>query len=565
MTALFHVEFGVVQPSRGDVLAKVAAYNAAATITTPGGTRYDFTRKSGEHVGGELIVPPDAPEWARDPATLWSAAEAAETRRDGQPARILTFTIPREIPADRRLEFARAVVAPFAAEGAAVQLDLHCPLAADGQPQPHGHGILSRRALTADGFAARKLPNEPWTVNRGRDMRGEIADRMNRWLTENGYTVRVDHRSHRERGDDTPPEPNISRRSIEAHKQRPDSAAAKPAAEMIAARSKRRELRAAKAELAAAKTEIQDLRETHDRVVPGVKSRRRAGRREIDPAWRPPTGGEITAVSEQRGNLRIDLKSGGRLYDRGNHVVAWRAVDQQAAAAALAEQAKRHGWTACEVTGPPAWRDQIAAALAARGITAANHTPPPAALEAARRHHAAQHGIAARDRFVAAGRPGSASANGSKATGAAAPPAQQVPVPKGAAPARRSLSATTSDSPPKTAPASDDRRRVQAWIGEQERRAAAEYSTGRLDADGLAARRLPRAAVAAGDAATVAAVQRGDLEAAIRAADQWKRQHERRRRAVALAPAPAPTTPTLAPTYRPSWATGPQPRQRNQR
>src|SRR5690606_26235166 len=142
--------------------------------------------------------------------------------------------IPRDVPEESRLDFARAVVAPWVAEGAAAQIDIHCPKAADGQPQPHAHVILSRRALGPDGFADKKMSNTPWTANRGRDMRAAVADRMNQWLADHGLDVRVDHRSHRAHGDDTPAERNVSRAAVEVWKRRPDDSTA--FADVLAAR-----------------------------------------------------------------------------------------------------------------------------------------------------------------------------------------------------------------------------------------------------------------------------------------------------------------------------------------
>jgi hypothetical protein len=116
--ALFHCQFGAVQPKRGDVLHKVAAYNSAGRVTASDGTLYDFSRKADEHVGGCIMLPDGAPAEYADPVALWAAAQDAETRIDGQPARLVEFTIPREVPADQRLEFTRAIVAPWVVEGA---------------------------------------------------------------------------------------------------------------------------------------------------------------------------------------------------------------------------------------------------------------------------------------------------------------------------------------------------------------------------------------------------------------------------------------------------------------
>lgn len=271
MSALFHVQFGAVQPSRGDRLHKVAAYNSAARVQAPGGAAYDFTRKACEHVGGCLMLPAGAPAWAADAAHLWSQAEAAESRCDGQPARLVEFAIPREIRPEHRLDFARSVVAPWVAdEGVAAQIDLHCPPAADGGEQPHAHVILTRRALGATGFASRKTDNRPWTHDKGRTMRAAVASRMNAWLEAHGYESRVDHRSRADCGDLVPPEPDVGRAAVEAWRNRPDEAVA--FGDVLALRPRRRRLREAIAEREAAEAEIHHLEKEklhHDSADPG--------------------------------------------------------------------------------------------------------------------------------------------------------------------------------------------------------------------------------------------------------------------------------------------------------
>lgn len=343
--ALFHCQFAAVQPSKGDRLHKVSAYNSAARVQAPDGAAYDFTRKAREYVDGCLMLPAGAPAaWAADPLRLWAAAEAAEKRVDGQPARLVEFAIPREVRPEHRLDFARSVIAPWIDdEGVAAQLDLHCPRAADGGEQPHAHIILSRRALTPDGFAARKTSNTPWTANKGRDMRATIASRMNAWLEANGYQSRVDHRSHAARGDPTPPEPDVGRRAVEAYKRDPDDADAY--ARVLADRPKRRALRKATAEREAAEVEIQHLEEEQRHVPPRTDPGR--------PVDRHPQG-DAGDPRRHRPNPRSADPARGREPGRSDRADPRRAGRDPGIASEPAQQNRRHRLPASiELTAGP--------------------------------------------------------------------------------------------------------------------------------------------------------------------------------------------------------------------
>lgn len=557
--ALFHCQFGAVQPKRGDVLHKVAAYNSAGRVTASDGTLYDFSRKADEHVGGCIMLPDGAPAEYADPVALWAAAQDAETRIDGQPARLVEFTIPREVPADQRLEFTRAIVAPWVVEGAAAQIDIHCPPAADGGEQPHAHVILSRRALGPEGFAARKLANTPWTANKGRDMRGAVAERMNQWLADHGVNVRVDHRSHRERGDDTPTEGNVSRAAVETWKRRPDEATTY--ADTLAARPIRRQLRNARREQAAAKAEIVDLSREYNRRVPGCRAPRRRQQTAFDPAWLPPVGDGVSAVEPEKWGGTITLADGSAIVARADRlVIRGRVTD--AAIAALADQAVRQGWTdGVELTGNKAFRDRLAAALAERGVRVTNHPEPPSVP-----------GVSL-DAGTTTRRLGglNKSSDVDPPTSPTAEPTAPIPqenrhslAPSTAsadaeAPTRRHVEVNVPSSVETTGRRSDgDRRRALAALSESERQANDDYAAGRITTTQLQAARLPSAAVAGGDRATIEAAMHGDLDAARQAAERW--QAERNRRAAAAARRAAADEPTpdhaLAPALKPFWATG---------
>jgi len=379
--ALFHVQFDMVQRSRGQSAVKVAAYNAAAQFDAGDGTSFDFRRKVAEHQGHAVLLPAGAPAWAADAAELWRRAEAAERRGDAQPALLVEFSIPRVVPAEQRMDFARAVIQPLVDDGMAAQLDLHCVTAADGQEQPHAHVVLSMRRFDGGTFATTK--NRKWNAafhaEKGRTMRAEIAGRMNSWMVDHQIDAAVDHRRAVDRGDDVPPERNVSRALVEAWKNRPDSDAAVPFSEVLQQREARHRLRAAQRAATAWSGEARRLDGALRAIEARTPGARRPGRRRDvppwNPAWTPVEGDPHFASCEVRGrSAMLSLAGGGAIIDRGDALLMKGRVSD-AALAAMAEQAARHGWSEVELTGDAIFRDKLAAAMQLRGIQTVNHGP----------------------------------------------------------------------------------------------------------------------------------------------------------------------------------------------
>lgn len=392
--ALYHVEFGVCQRSRGDNAVKVAAYSAAARYNSGDGRVFDFRRKAAEHQATWVMLPNGAPAWARDGAELARRMESAERRADAQTARLVEFSIPRTVaPADRE-SFVRAVVQPWIGDGMAAQCSIHCPPAADGDPcgQPHAHVVLSMRRLDGRDFAARKERqwNQAFQADKGRTMRGEIADRMNGWLEAHGLDSRVDHRTAKEQGDPTPPEQDVPRRAWDTWKAQPEHPAAAPVKETLDARSARQQLRRARAAEHQATEEIQTIARTIEARRPGVVGPRRRKAREPwrwDEAWTPEVRRPVEKfeIEAERRRAVLTLSGGSSIIDRGDRItIQGRTSD--AAIAILAQQAQAHGWKQVAVSGDAPTRDRIAAALAVRGIQVANLPQPSrSSLRAAQR------------------------------------------------------------------------------------------------------------------------------------------------------------------------------------
>ncbi len=85
--AQYRLSVSVAKRSEGRSATAMAAYRAGAIIHDQRtGETFDYIRKSGV-LHSEMIVPENAPPWARDRQELWNRSEAANRRKDAIVAR----------------------------------------------------------------------------------------------------------------------------------------------------------------------------------------------------------------------------------------------------------------------------------------------------------------------------------------------------------------------------------------------------------------------------------------------------------------------------------------------
>lgn len=394
MSDFFRVQLGIVTRSEGHSAAKRCAYQSCSLIVDHEGQRFDFRRKAAEHVQTIVLTPQGAPEWARQPESLWQRAAAAEKRVDAQEARILDFSMPRAVPAELWEACVRNVYEPFVDMGMAIQVDLHDSPASDGGRNINVHGLASLRDIDGDGFAKRKNRNwnDRFRQRNGRVIREQFAERLTAFCQQNGIDYQGDARPNTDR--DLPdPEPNLPKWNFEVLKREgelPEALAA-----LQEHRARRRTWEAARAEeieaaleLARIETRVRDRQQR--RLTPARSAAPRASQRDrraaILRAWHD--GGwidaeAVAAIASTRFDaalscLWINLKDGSTLVDRGDSIalrgrLTWTAAMETAAAA------ERHGWTEVQVFGDQGYKDSVGVAAMLRGITVTNHQLSPKA------------------------------------------------------------------------------------------------------------------------------------------------------------------------------------------
>ena len=196
--AIYHLSVKTISRSAGRSATAAAAYRAGVEITDERtGEIHDYTRKGGVE-SAALILPDNAPEWARDRAHLWNAAEQAEKRKNSTVAREFEIALPSELsPAEREKlahDFARELVKRH---GCAADVAIHAPGKEGDNRNHHAHILLSTRRLEADGFTekTRELDDQKTGKVIVTEWRERFAQLQNERLREAGHSVQVDHRS----------------------------------------------------------------------------------------------------------------------------------------------------------------------------------------------------------------------------------------------------------------------------------------------------------------------------------------------------------------------------------
>lgn len=210
--AIYHLSAKPISRSSGRSAVASAAYRCAARLLNErDGVLHDFTRKGGvEHC--EIVLPDgvDA-DWALDRSALWNAAEHSENRKDSRVAREFEIALPHELSEQGRIEAAR-VFAQHVADryGAAVDFAIHAPHEQGDIRNYHAHVMMTTRQVGQHGLGEKTILEHknarllsrglPTTDMQLRDIRQAWETIANAQLQRQGLDIRIDHRSHIERG-----------------------------------------------------------------------------------------------------------------------------------------------------------------------------------------------------------------------------------------------------------------------------------------------------------------------------------------------------------------------------
>jgi Ti-type conjugative transfer relaxase TraA len=205
--AIYSLHVKIVSRSAGRSVVAAAAYRAGEKIGDDRlGVVWDFTRKNGV-LHAEIIAPDGAPEWVKDRAELWNAAERAEdksTRRSSAATgRDIILALPHELTHDQRVKAVREFVTWLAQRyGVAVDFAIHAPDRHSDDRNYHAHLLMTTRRIGAEGFGAKTRELDSFKTGPGEieTMRRSWERIGNQALERAGLDIRIDCRSFADQG-----------------------------------------------------------------------------------------------------------------------------------------------------------------------------------------------------------------------------------------------------------------------------------------------------------------------------------------------------------------------------
>ncbi|MBA3813979.1 MAG: AAA family ATPase [Alphaproteobacteria bacterium] len=239
LMALYHFSVKMISRGSRNTVSAVAYRAGCKLYDDKTGQSFDQRSKDVEHV--ELLLPKDAPAWAVDVQKLMGEdrqkgvqafvdiVEASEKRVDARIWREFEFALHRELTKEQNMALAREFVEDqLCARGMAAQLNFHFDKEEKtGDENHHCHVLVTTRRLDEEGMNSKK--EEDWNKKELLlELRAQWQEYSNFHLKLNGHDVRVDHRSHKDRGIDIEPQPKMGKGVLEMErranpKNKPDS------------------------------------------------------------------------------------------------------------------------------------------------------------------------------------------------------------------------------------------------------------------------------------------------------------------------------------------------------
>lgn len=268
MTASGHYHCSVdgVGRAKGRSIIAAAAYRAGERLRDEASGRVqDYQLRRGV-LDSFIIVPEHAPAWAADRERLWNAAERADARPNARLATELEVGLPHELSdAERRAFLENFVRDVVQRHGVTADVAIHAPGEGRDHRNYHAHILLTHRQLGANGFG--EIANARTVIRKrqGQQVEEKIAGiaatpadiralrqdwerAINRAYEKAGLDIRVDHRSHKERGIEAEPTKHLGPTAAEMERRGKGSARGDDNRETAERNASRRLVKALEAE-----------------------------------------------------------------------------------------------------------------------------------------------------------------------------------------------------------------------------------------------------------------------------------------------------------------------------
>ncbi|HHA2453044.1 TPA: MobA/MobL family protein [Stenotrophomonas maltophilia] len=179
-----HTRIKTYSRAKGHSAIAAAAYRGGFLLIDPkSGIKHDYRGRQGI-IHARCLGPAGSPAWVNDPQRLWSAAEAAERRRNSTVCRDFTIALPHELDDRERwdlvLDISQGLIERY---GFALQASHHRPTKDDPR-YFYAHLLATTRRMEASGLAAKTRVLDGRINGYGEVLwiRGMISQRINGYL-----------------------------------------------------------------------------------------------------------------------------------------------------------------------------------------------------------------------------------------------------------------------------------------------------------------------------------------------------------------------------------------------
>lgn len=221
--AIYHFSVQIISRSNGSSSVASAAYRAGDKLKDEKtGKIHDYSRKRGIEYS-EILVPVNAPYWAKDRERLWNEVEIIEKNKNSQVVREINVALPKELSLEEQRKLLRNFVKDtFVNNGMVADISVHD----NKKGNPHAHIMLTVRPfdergnwtakskkeyildedrkkikLQSGAYKSRKIDMVDWNKKENLQIWRKIwAIYTNDSLEKNGINERIDHRSLIEQG-----------------------------------------------------------------------------------------------------------------------------------------------------------------------------------------------------------------------------------------------------------------------------------------------------------------------------------------------------------------------------
>lgn len=230
--AIFHMNFSTISAGKGRSAVASASYRSGEKLHSDMENKNYFYERE---VMPEsfILLPENAPEWAKDRERLWNEVEAIETKVNSRYAKEFNVALPVELSDDEQKELLTKYVQDnFVDNGMVADVAIH----RDHSDNPHAHVMLTNRPFNADGTwgvksrkeyildengdkiyngkskypKSRKIPTTDWDkVGKVQEWRTAWANAVNRIFEQKNMPDRISEKTLEEQGIDGLPTQHV--------------------------------------------------------------------------------------------------------------------------------------------------------------------------------------------------------------------------------------------------------------------------------------------------------------------------------------------------------------------